>query len=312
LTDEYAPWREAVANDAPSLLDVPPGVAAPGFYRHRTTHNPVAVWRDPVRGLLGQNGSGREMVIDEGWCERVFAYCQPVPEDWYRAAERSGIWPDHVATAKHNKPPEGLSDAMLQLDDLRMEAQQVLNKGEAKTQAEADLAANLVKRLQDLVDQVNESMKIATEPYHAQLREIEAQRRPVMQQMAAAEVPFLAAATAASTSIDKLKRGYIAPFLIRVREAAKAALAATGVAPGAVSMRDGTMRLTTNAGSKGARVSLTTRWFAEVEDYPKALEALKDHVEVRTAVQKIADSAARSKAKIPIAGVKFHSKEEAR
>jgi len=201
---------------------------------------------------------------------------------------------------------------MLQLDDLRMEAQQILNKGEARTQAEADLAANLVKRLQDLVDQVTDSMKIATEPFHAQLREIEAQRRPVVQQMAAAEAPFLTAASAACDTINRLKKGYIEPFQIKVREAAKAAFASTGVAPGAVSMRDGTTKLVTNAGSKGAKVSLTTRWFAIVEDYPKALEALKDHADVRATVQKIADAAARSKAKIGIPGVRFDSKEEAR
>jgi hypothetical protein len=311
LIDEYAAWREAVAAEAPSLRDVPPGVAAPGFYRHRTTQMPIAVWREGDMFLCA-SGSSLAMRIDEGWCERVFSYCQPVAEDWYRAAVSSGIWPDHVVTRLHNKPPEGLSDAMLQLDDLRLEAQQIINRGEAKTQAEADLAANLVKRLQDLVDQVDDSMRIAIAPFEAQIQEIERQRRPIVQQMTEAKQPFLEASNAAAATIDKLKRGYIAPFLIRVREAAKAALAATGAAPGAVSMRDGTMRLTTNAGSKGARVSLTTRWFAVVEDYPAALEALKDHADVRLTVQKIADAAARSKAKIGIPGVRFDSKEEAR
>jgi hypothetical protein len=233
-------------------------------------------------------------------------------EQAYRAARNNGIWPDHQVTRLHNRPPEGLTDAMLQLDDLRMEAQKIINKGEAQTQAEADLAANVVKRLQDLRQSVLENMKIAIAPHEAQLREIEAQRRPVVQKITETSAPFVTAATAAGETIEKLKKGYITPFLVRVREATRAALVATGAAPGMTTGRDGTVRLTTNAGAKGARVSLTTRWFAVIENYDDALAALKDHPDVRATVQKIADAAARSKAKLRISGVRFESKEEAR
>jgi hypothetical protein len=42
------------------------------------------------------------------------------------------------------------------------------------------------------------------------------------------------------------------------------------------------------------------------------LAALKDHPEVRGKIQQLCDAAARSKAKIAIPGVKFHSEDKVR
>jgi hypothetical protein len=308
LSDHYAAWRSAVRDKRP--LDVDRGIAVAGFYRHRTTGNPIAVWPDGNGGLLARVGAkGRDVDPDEGWCERVFAYAQPVDEEAYRQACADGVWPDHRLTPQHNRPPEGLSDVLLQLDDLRMEAQKIISKGEAKTQEEADTAANLVTRLQVLINLVDSDMQAAIRPLQDHLQEIERQRAPIVRQMNETKQPYEEATAAAKGTVAKLKTGYIGPFLVRVRQAARQALERTGVAPGMVNMRDGTVKVVTNAGAKGHKVSLTTRWKAEIEDYDKALSALKHHADVKKAVQQICDAAARSKAKIPIDGVKFISEE---
>ena len=51
-------------------------------------------------------------------------------------------------------------------------------------------------------------------------------------------------------------------------------------------------------------------WVAEVEDFDRALMALKNHPKIIAVVQELADAAARSKAKLPIDGVKFVNKRK--
>jgi hypothetical protein len=315
MTDPYAQWRAAVAADAPRLLDVPPGVAVPGFYRASNSGQPVAVWIVPngnsISTMQQTGATGRTDYADERWCERVFAYCEPVPEEAYRQAVKTGIWHDH-RVAPHNRPPEGLEGVTGQLDDLRMDAEGFIRRGEAQSQADADAASNLVSRLQGCIKRIEEQRDAELAPLDERLREIDRLRQPIMHERKDIFDRYDGMTTSGHGTIEKLKNDYIGKWLIRVRQAAREALAATGAAPGGVSMRDGTTKIVTNAGAKGAKVTLVTRWWAEIENYDTVLAALKDHPEVRGKIQQLCDAAARSKAKIAIPGVKFHSEDKVR
>jgi len=308
----YEHWRNALQSDSPGLLDVPAGVAVAGFYRASNTGRPVAVWPNGDGEMVARVGAtGAAQEPDAQWCERVFAYCQPVSEEDYRQACATGVWSDHHV-APHNRPPEGLDNITAMLDDLRMEAHQMIKREVAKDQAEADRAANLVARIEGLIQALTAEQQQAVAPILDLIRTLDGKRTLLEQQLQEARRPYTEKITPAMETVKKLKLGFIGNFLIKVRQAARAAIAQTGgtdLGSTSTNRATGAVSVTTNAGAKGAKVTLVTRWFAVIEDKARALDHFKDHPDILATLQKLCDAAARSRARTPVPGVKFDSKD---
>lgn len=303
--DDYDYWRDQIAgtNKVEQSKDED-GCWLPecGFWRYEASGDaiPVAVWRDES-GLVGKVGDKNPSRADFMWCERVFSRCRAVTEEAYRAALNTGVWPDN-ATAGHNKAPEGLAEIEAAIDALVVEADRLVKKGPAKTQEEADEASNLSSRLRALYDRVDKMRLDEKRPILAEAKRVDDRMTPVRDR--------------AGTRAGQIDTHVLKPFLSEqrrlVREAAAKVKAETGVDVLPRARGGGEAAISVNAGTKGAKKFLATVWNAEIEDYDKALNAVKDSPVVKTAVQSVCDAAARSKNKVPIPGVKFVSTDDVR
>jgi hypothetical protein len=274
-----------------------------GKPRSRAVH-----WKsmpDSIGSAMRSRLPSRVALADERWCENVFSYCRPVPEASYRQAVATGKWPDH-ALAGHNRPPEGIDAIRAELDDLRMRAEQLVRAGPAKTQADADAAANLKARIASLTEALETEQELEVAPERQELQRIEQAKRPVLERISATEQRYAPILVSARSTLRKLTDAVIFPFLSEQRRKARETGQSQQTRSG------GAIAPSASAGAKNAKTFLATVWRAEIEDYDKALAALAQHGDVRACVQKICDAAARSRAKLPIDGVRYIPEEKAR
>lgn len=268
----------------------------------------IAVWADEAgvtqvrinRQQFSAGGEDREPYLD--FIESSWARCVAVSNDDYVQAIETGTWPDGTPTRSqivgrhgrigHNSQPDDFEVIKGNLEELLRDADKIVAAGAAKDQAAADIAANLKKRLAVAQKEAEAAFKSDKDPHDKALKEIREKWTPwidgakvrVGRIRDVVESPFLKAEKAkAIADAKKLEEATAAPV-----EARKV-----------------------SAGSKGAKTVLKAFWRAEIVDFDAALQALKDHPNVRDAVSTIANAAARSAARVPIAGVKFISEERA-
>ena len=278
--------------------------AEQGFYRHRNG-TPVAIYRSGDR-LVHKVGENPPAYVTPEWEERVLSYCKGgFDAKAYWEARRTGQWSDHMRVGD-NRPPEGIDAIAAELNDLQQSIKDMLKAGPAKTEHDANAAANLKARVEVLVASLDMEIKALERPHHIEINRIEAQKRSAFDAIKAIHEKYGTILQSVKFAAHTLVEQVVAPFLLRKRQEQREA--------GQVQITRGGKEkaVATNVGPSGAKISLVTRWEAEVEDYAKALDALKDHAKVRAAVQTVADSAARSAAKLPIPGVKYVSKETTR
>lgn len=268
----------------------------------------IAVWPDEAgvthirinRQQFAADGEDREKYLD--FIEGSWARCVAVSNDDYERAVSTGSWPDGTPTRSqivgrhgkigHNSQPDDFEVLKSSLEELLRDADKIIAAGAAKGQSEADIAANLKKRLTVAQKQAETGFKAEKEPIDKALKDarekwspwIDAAKVRVSRIRSVVEDPFLKAEKAkAIADAKKLEEATAAPVEVRK----------------------------VSAGSKGAKTILKAYWRAEIVDFDAALMALKDHPNVRGAVETIANAAARSAARVPIAGVKFISEERA-
>jgi hypothetical protein len=278
--------------------------AEQGFYRHRNG-TPVAVYRSGDR-LVHKVGENPPAYVTPEWEERFLSYCQSgYDAKAYWEARRTGKWEDHIRVGD-NRPPEGVDAIVAELEELADVVTDMVKAGPAKTEQDANKAANLKARVDVLLESLDDEIKSAQRPHQLEINRIEAQKKEAFESIKAIHSKYGVILERMRFSAKNLVELVVAPFLIRKRQEQRDA--------GQVQITRGGKEkaVATNVGPSGAKISLVTRWEAEVEDYAKALDALKDHDKVRAAVQAVADSAARSAAKLPIPGVKYVSKETTR
>lgn len=267
----------------------------------------IAVWPDEAgvtqvrinRQQFAAEGEDREKYLD--FLEGSWARCEAVPDEDYQQAIATGLWPDGTPTRSqivgrygktgHNNPPDDFEVIKSNLEELLRDADKIIAGGAAKDQGAADFAANLKKRLAVLQKQAETGFKAEKEPLDTALKEVREKWSP-----------WIDGAKVRTARIRDLVES---PFLRAEKaKAAAEAKARTEAAGAPVEPRK------ISAGSKGAKTVLKTYWRAEIVDYDAALQALKDHSTIRGSVEQIANAAARSAARVPIAGVKFISEEK--
>ena len=281
-----------------------PILAEMGFYRHRNG-TPVAVYRSGDR-LVHKTGDQPPGYVTPEWEERFLSYCKGgYTAEEYWEARKTGQWWDHMRVGD-NRPPVGVDAITAELDELRYVVNDMVKDGPAKTEHDANKAANLKARVDMLIKSLDAELEALAAPHHREINRLEAKKRVFHDEINAMRSKYGSVLDAAKASVGNLVERVVAPFLLRKRQEQREA--------GQVQITRGGKEkaVATNVGPSGAKISLVTKWDAVVEDYAVALDALKDHAKVRAAVQAVADSAARSAAKLPIPGVKYVSKETTR
>jgi hypothetical protein len=305
LAPEYMWWRSALARDRKPVQSDNPQC---GVYRWQG--KAVEIWRDPDLKQLCCTVDGQlyDMILcKERWVsflddnnrQRPGICSEPITLEAFRWHMKHGEWPGDSPVAKKvaadlsavpegaigvptNAPPEGPELLVSQLDELERDAKRMMDKGAAKTQADADEAAKVADVIEKIEKTVEATHRDAKAPHLAAGRAIDAMWFPLRDR--AAELK------------KRLKAIVITPFLIADRdrrEHENAALVAKGVEPAAISDPKA------KAAGYTRTTSLRTRKAAEITDYSELLRHLADHPEVKATVQRIADASARANIALP-------------
>ena len=323
MSDQYQWWRDALAGKNPPVhADHPQS----GFFKMRTIKDgpwvPVAIWTDKdVRYCLVGN--------QQRDAASVWTSCagRPVPEAAAKTAFRTGQWPGDAPPvtdqqAGSNNPPSDVTELIpLEIDaaDEWLSAVKTIT-----TQVDSDIASNKVANLRKLKKDAEVAHEKEKAPHLAAGRAVDKKYNPKIEDAGNAVKRLLAAVTVFQNA-EKARLQKIADEAARVEnekrmaeykrqqdEAAEIAAAKFEEPPKPVAAPDlvtpETVKIK-SGGASGKVVGLRKVKFAVIEDYDKALIALKGHKELKELVQKQAHRAC--KAGVPLDGVKFDEREEA-
>jgi hypothetical protein len=297
---EYAFWIGALRGEAPELTV---GRAESGFYRNRAREGgmiPIAIWRDSDGKVWVKNGRGAGKIVEdeEAFCERVFSWCckNPVSEDAYQHFMIENRWPDDApppAIEKSNLPEDPFEALKVELQSELEELEAALKQPVTDSEA-ASRFGNWRIRFAEAWARGEEMRKVEKKPHDDGAKAVQAKFLPV-----------LTLADRGKNLIDDALRKFMNAEKERQRQErqkiADAARAAGVENPEELMAPEKKVVVET----VGRKVVQTTTYKAVIDDYPKALEALRDHPTVVEAVQSVANASARSKARLPIAGVRY-------
>lgn len=295
--DEYTYWRARLAGQDVPLPDEP----APGRYRipaRRTDgvgyrpakSTPVAVWR--IVGVLmvmigekrisSSSGEDWHSFVSETWPR-----CMAVTANQYNAAINGGSWPDEsdAVTRSNQAPPDDTLEAITErIADLAREAQRLIDKGAAQTKDEADQASDLANLLGKLEKRADELRVKEKEPHLIASRDVDDKwRAPIADARAAKET---------------LKDVVAKPFLVALKKEQDEA-EFQRLLSGDTKEFHPAEKPKATAGSRGRPVSLRTQKRAVIEDQDALYQACREHPKVKSALQEIADAAAKSGTALP-------------
>jgi hypothetical protein len=297
----------------------------------------VAYWKDTKSGEQRCHVNGKS--VDTQRMMELWQYCNasPISEDTYDAFTATGQWPDKNQVAAEderlsNEAPaeDSLEDIKARIDALLAEAKKLRAKGVAKTQAEADAAADVAVKLGELYHFAEKRRKIEKEPSLQEGKRIDNLWNPVrdsalIYQDLKQEVvdPFIRAENkrladeAAKAEAERLRiireAEEKAAEEQRVRDAAHNDAMATAIEEGEP-LPDKPERVEVvvpetiaapvafvpvRAGTGSKKVTSRDVKTAVINDYVLALSHFKDHADVKEVVQKLADKAAKLDMPIP-------------
>ena len=158
-----------------------------GFYRvptkDRTSWRAVAYWYGDD-GKLCCTLDGRPLREEQATMLWSWASRNPITHELYRAVIDGAPWPDVNAEVHRisNEAPEDNSFTAIQerIDDLSREADRLIAKGAAKTQEDADQAANVAEKLSEYWHKADTAREIEKRPYLDKSNEIQAKWRPLL------------------------------------------------------------------------------------------------------------------------------------
>jgi hypothetical protein len=307
VTNTYALWHSLVGTQGspPAESEI-----SAGFWRlpsSRGHARPVSTWyEDSAWQVLRVGVDAFDSNETTKWLAfkaDAWPMLQAMSEASYEAAVANEMWPDNVparpaygwrkpkepiiepeianpSLSGHNKPPEDtkLNELIDALDQLVAEASKLAQKGEAKTQADADVASNLKARIRDLRQRI-----VATH---------DAEKAPVLAEGKRIDQAYFQYRDKADALERRLHAVVIRPFLLeqqRLADEARAKAKAGGPMPEVVPV---------SAGAKGRKTSLRTHYIGTIADYDKFYEAVKGHDAVKSFMTEYAQSIAANLHKI--------------
>lgn len=291
-------WREALqATEAGREITKENNNPQSGFYESRrkrrngdVIRRVVAVWRDAHGALFAK--CDNEM-LDADVLNEMWPWLRPMPKPLYDAIRRGGPWPDlNEAVTNHNRAPqddsfEGIRDA---IDSLAVEAERLIKKGAAKTQDDADQAADLADRLSKLRSKADAARETEKRPYLEQGRAVDARWKPVI---------------TAADIYQRLKQIVCLPFLSAKKKAEETARAKAVVTGERVPERTSV----TAGGTRGRAIGLRTIIKAQIVDQDALYQACRNSPKIVGVLQELADAAARCGTALP--GTKLVESEQA-
>lgn len=315
--------------------DISPDDPMTGYYRVRrkghTSDSPCAYWIDRKTGeqRCYVDGKDFDKYAMEIW---PFASKKPVTEEIYGERLRSGNWPgESEAVTRSNMAPdddsfEGLQSA---IEDFAREAEKLMKAGAAKTQEQADEASDVADKLNKLFARADKARDTEKRPHLEAGRVVDDKWRPLTTTASIYKrlkeivtEPFLKAQKAARDRAEREAREAAekaqreaaekeaaakraaqeatAKGNTKAAEAAQAeADAAIAKAQEAESKADAIASTPIKAGTRGRATSLRGVKVAKITDYDKLLMSLKDHADIKAAVEKIANASARAGIALP-------------
>jgi hypothetical protein len=330
-----ANWERRLAGDVIAIIDGEPDY---GFYRVRSrdklSWRAVAYWYAEDGGLRCRL-DGRD--LDEQRANELWSYASqhPITHELYKAVIAGEPWPDlNPEVTRSNQAPDDNSFEALQerIDDLAREAERLMKAGAAKTQDQADQAADVANKLAELRGKAERQRVREKEPHLGEARAVDDKWRPII---GAADIyarlkdavckPWLAAQKAAKDRAEAeacRKAQEAADAARRAEEEArrKAAEAAqTGDAAAAaeaarktreaqaatekaaeVAQNVETVAATSiTAGTRGRGVHLRGKTVVTIEDRAAVLTFFHDRQEITDLLQSMAEKAVRAGITVP-------------
>jgi hypothetical protein len=213
-TNDATAWEQALAGKPiPLTTEMEPDY---GFYRvptkDKTSFRAMSYYYE--NGKLFCLLDGRP--LDEQRAREIWSWAsqRPITYELYKAVVEDGQpWPDlnSIVTRSNSAPDDNSFEAIQErIDDLAREAERLMKKGAAKTQEEADQAADVANKLGQYWKKADDLRKVEKRPWDDKAAEVQEKFRPSL--------------TAASV-YTTLKQIVVAPWLAkqkREKEAAEA------------------------------------------------------------------------------------------
>lgn len=307
--DQYEFWRRRIAGENVQIYD---GEPQAGFYRLKgykgAPDQAVAYWfKDgQLRCRIGSKDVSEQVAMDR-W---TWAATAPISHELYKSIIDGNEWPDqHEAVSRSNRAPddnslEGLRDA---IEDLAREANTLIGKGAAQSQADADRASDLANKLGELCTKADKARDAEKRPFLEAGREVDAKWKPII---GTAEI------------YKRVKAAVIEPFLRKQREERARAEAEArrkaeeaARAGDAVKIEEAQRQVQAiaaapvKAGTRGRSVALRTVTRVVISDRAALLAYFADRQEVTDLLQSLAEKAV--KAGITPVGVAIQKDQQA-
>lgn len=347
-TNDATNWKRRLTGEVVPVID---GEADYGFYRVRTRDK--TSWR-AVAYWYGQDGvvrcrlDGRDLTTQQAHELWTYASKNPITHEVYTAVTGGAPWPDlNAEVTRSNLAPaddslEGLRDA---IDDLAREAERLIKAGAAKTEDEANQAADVANKLGTLRNRADKAREEEKRPHLQAGRDVDDKWRPIV---TGADIyarlkeivvtPFLKAALARKAAVELEARRVAAAAAEVARKAEEEAkIAAEAAERQAGGARDGeaaeaarvaqaeaerqaeaaheaqakaeaVASAPVTVGTRGRSVGLRSKTVVTIVDRAATLAFFADRQEITDLLQKMADRAIAAGIAVPGTQVSKDSK----
>ena len=320
MADEFQFWRDAIAGKTVVINEDAP---QSGYYKMRSRRDgpwvPVAIWTVNGRQVCRVGNEQRDPL-------QVWTYCAgtPVSKEAAKQAFDTGTWPGDAPEIGHNSGDLSLAEQIAEYATMALDW---LKKTGVKDKTTADTAANYRAKLNQLKKDADDARTTEKAPHLSAAKAVDDKwRDPIAEASTAAETlraaltQFMVAEEKRLKEEQEKARKIEEDRIAKERARIEAERAEKMRVDPIAAMTDPEPELpmapaeiepvkVQAGGQRGRRTGLKTVTKYVVTDYAAALSHVKDHPEVRAAVEKVACAQAKTGATVP--GVEAHSEKVA-
>lgn len=301
--DEFQNWRDALAGKDVALnADTPHS----GYYKMRASKDgpwqPVAIWTKDGKQIARVADKVREPV--DIW---TYVAKNPVTKEAAKHAFEHGTWPGDIG---HNSGDLTLAD---EIKETIGQALEWLKSSGVKDKTTMDMAANYRAKLIELSKKADAERDSKVRPHLEAQRDINAEYKPLVDSAKTAAETVRAALTKymaaeeekARKAAEEKARAENEKRMAEFKRQQEEARGSVSVDPEIDAMGDMPVMVAPEpvkiqaGGQRGKKASLREITRFRLDDYAKALAAVKDHPDVIAAVEKVAFAQARAGATVP-------------
>lgn len=306
MSDQFQWWREALKGNAGAIHEDQP---KSGYFKLKDkagTWQPVAIWEKDGALVCRVAGETRDPMVIWTWCAK-----HPVSKEDARHAFDTGSWPGDVPQIGDNSGTLTLTE---EIADTVSQALDWLGKSGIKDKTSADMAANWRSKLLDLGKQADKQRETEKRPLDEAAKAVQAKWKPSIDTAADAAARLRDALTswmraeeakarAEAEAKRKQAEDEAARALVEHEKALAEAAARNAPPPEPVDVPLPLPAVEAPkiqaGGQRGRKTGLRTLTVYDVTDYAAALAHVKDHADVRAAVEKVCRVMAKAGATVP-------------